>query len=121
MKIRLASLVSLVSLAALAAALPAAAQEKVLNLYSARHYQTDEALYANFTKQTGIRINRIEGKEEELMERIRNEGANSPADVFITVDAARLAELRERVAALGLPLHEIGGGAPGAGGSVITP
>jgi iron(III) transport system substrate-binding protein len=66
------------------------AQEKVLNLYSARHYQTDEALYANFTKQTGIRINRIEGKEEELLERIKNEGTNSPADVFITVDAARL-------------------------------
>jgi len=77
---------------ALAIASPGAiAQEKVLNLYSARHYQTDENLYANFTRQTGIKINRIEGKEEELMERIRNEGANSPADVFITVDAARLA------------------------------
>jgi iron(III) transport system substrate-binding protein len=73
-------------------ALPALAQEKVLNLYSARHYQTDEALYANFTRQTGIRINRIEGKEDELLERIKNEGANSPADVFITVDAARLAQ-----------------------------
>ena len=72
--------------------LPAGAQEKVLNLYSARHYQTDEALYANFTRQTGIRINRIEGKEDELVERIRNEGANSPADVFITVDASRLAQ-----------------------------
>jgi len=71
---------------------PAGAQEKVLNLYSARHYQTDEALYANFTRQTGIKINRIEGKEEELLERIRNEGANSPADVFITVDASRLAQ-----------------------------
>ena len=67
------------------------AEEKVLNLYAARHYQTDEKLYENFTKQTGIKLNRIEGKEEELMERIRNEGANSPADVFITVDAARLA------------------------------
>jgi iron(III) transport system substrate-binding protein len=69
----------------------ATAQEKVLNLYSARHYQTDEALYSNFTKQTGIKINRIEGKEDELLERIKNEGANSPADVFLTVDAARLA------------------------------
>jgi iron(III) transport system substrate-binding protein len=69
----------------------AVAQEKVLNLYSARHYQTDEALYSNFTKQTGIKINRIEGKEDELLERIKNEGANSPADVFLTVDAARLA------------------------------
>ncbi len=70
----------------------AQAEDKVLNLYSARHYQTDEALYANFSRQTGIRINRIEGKEDELLERIRNEGANSPADVFITVDAARLAQ-----------------------------
>lgn len=77
---------SLVSLSAWAA------EEAVLNLYSARHYQTDEALYANFTKQTGIRINRIEGKEDELLERIKNEGANSPADVFLTVDASRLAQ-----------------------------
>jgi iron(III) transport system substrate-binding protein len=71
---------------------PALAQDKALNLYSARHYQTDEALYDNFTRQTGIKINRIEGKEDELLERIRNEGANSPADIFITVDAARLAQ-----------------------------
>ena len=74
---------------------PATAQEKVLNLYSARHYQTDEALYANFTRQTGIKINRIEAKEDELIERIRNEGAKSPADIFITVDAARLAKADE--------------------------
>lgn len=72
---------------------PAGAAE--LNLYSARHYQTDEALYANFTKQTGIKINRIEAKEDELLERIRNEGAASPADVFLTVDAARLAKADE--------------------------
>ncbi|MDO9314757.1 MAG: extracellular solute-binding protein [Burkholderiaceae bacterium] len=62
----------------------------VLNIYSARHYQTDEALYTDFTKQTGIKINRLDGKEEELVERIKNEGASSPADVLITVDAARL-------------------------------
>ena len=75
----------------LAAPLPALAQAGgVLNLYSARHYQTDEALYANFTKATGIKINRLDGKEEELVERIRNEGTASPADVLITVDAARL-------------------------------
>jgi iron(III) transport system substrate-binding protein len=68
----------------------AQAQDKVLNLYSARHYQTDEALYANFTKATGIKINRLDGKEEELVERIRNEGSASPADILLTVDAARL-------------------------------
>lgn len=66
------------------------AQEKVLNLYSSRHYQTDEALYANFTKQTGIRINRIEAPEDALIERLRNEGSASPADVLVTVDAGRL-------------------------------
>ena len=83
-------------LAALAPlAFSAHADEKVLNLYSARHYQTDEALYANFSQQTGIKINRIEGKEDELLERIRNEGSNSPADVFLTVDAARLAKAHE--------------------------
>lgn len=81
------------SVLALGLALPLAhAQEQVLNLYSARHYQTDEALYTNFTKQTGIQINRIEDKEDILLERIKNEGAQSPADVFITVDASRLAQ-----------------------------
>jgi iron(III) transport system substrate-binding protein len=69
---------------------PALAQDQVLNLYSSRHYQTDEALYAGFTKATGIKINRIEGGEDALLERIRNEGARSPADVLITVDAGRL-------------------------------
>ena len=64
--------------------------QPVVNIYSARHYQTDEALYAGFTQLTGIRINRIEANEDELLERIRNEGASSPADVFITIDASRL-------------------------------
>jgi iron(III) transport system substrate-binding protein len=67
-----------------------AAAEPVLNLYSARHYQTDEALYENFTRATGIRINRIEAGDEQLLERIRSEGALSPADVLLIVDAARL-------------------------------
>jgi iron(III) transport system substrate-binding protein len=79
----------------LAATGSASAQQNELNLYSARHYQTDEALYSNFTKQTGIKINRIEAGENELLERIKNEGANSPADVFITVDAGRLAKADE--------------------------
>ncbi len=65
-------------------------QEKVVNVYSARHYQTDEALYSGFTKRTGIKVNRIEGGEDALIERVRNEGARSPADVLITVDAGRL-------------------------------
>ena len=69
---------------------PALAQEKVLNLYTSRHYQTDEALYSNFTKATGIKVNRIEAGEDPLIERMKQEGARSPADVLMTVDAGRL-------------------------------
>lgn len=74
----------------LAIAGAASSQEKVVNVYSGRHYQTDEALYAGFTKATGIKVNRIEASEDAIIERIRNEGARSPADVMITVDAGRL-------------------------------
>lgn len=80
----------LTALALAAFTLAAQADEPVLNIYSARHYQTDEALYANFTKLTGIKVNRLDGKEDELLERLKNEGAKSPADILITVDAARL-------------------------------
>jgi iron(III) transport system substrate-binding protein len=75
-------------LASLAAS--AAAQQKVVNLYSSRHYQTDELLYSDFTKRTGIQVKRIEAAEDPLIQRIRSEGAASPADVLITVDAGRL-------------------------------
>jgi iron(III) transport system substrate-binding protein len=80
----------LVTLGLAASVGSAQAQDKVLNLYSSRHYQTDEALYANFTKLTGIKVNRIEAGEDALIERIRNEGERSPADVLVTVDAGRL-------------------------------
>lgn len=66
------------------------AQEKVLNLYSARHYQSDEILYEKFTKQTGIQIKRFESDDAKVMERLKNEGSNSEADVVLLVDAARL-------------------------------
>jgi len=80
----------LILLPALALSCSALAQDAVLNLYSSRHYQTDEALYTGFTKSTGIKVNRIEAGEDALIERIRNEGARSPADVLVTVDAGRL-------------------------------
>ncbi|WP_341918829.1 extracellular solute-binding protein [Polaromonas sp. YR568] len=68
------------------------AQEQVVNLYSARHYQTDEALYSNFTKTTGIRINRVDADDAGILARLKAEGAASPADVILLVDAARLAK-----------------------------
>jgi iron(III) transport system substrate-binding protein len=66
------------------------AQEQVLNLYSARHYQTDEALYANFTTATGIKINRVDADDAGILARLKAEGAASTADVILLVDAARL-------------------------------
>jgi iron(III) transport system substrate-binding protein len=61
-----------------------------VNVYSARHYDSDAALFKRFSTQSGIKINVVEGKDDELIERIKNEGVNSPADIFITVDAGRL-------------------------------
>ncbi|MEM7470107.1 MAG: extracellular solute-binding protein [Pseudomonadota bacterium] len=74
---------------AFAAALPAYADGE-LNLYSSRHYDTDERLYSDFTDATGITINRIEGKADELIARMKAEGVNSPADILLTVDTSRL-------------------------------
>ena len=72
-----------------AAASGALAEEEV-NVYSARHYDTDLALYDRFTEQSGIEVNLIEGSSDGLIERIRNEGEFSPADLLVTVDAGRL-------------------------------
>ena len=80
----------LVALLAAGTLATAAAQEDVVNVYSARHYDTDVTLYDAFTEATGIEVNLIEAGADELIERIRSEGRNSPADVIITVDAGRL-------------------------------
>ncbi len=68
----------------------AALAEGEVNLYSSRHYDTDERLYSDFTDLTGITINRIEGKADELITRMQAEGVNSPADILLTVDTSRL-------------------------------
>ncbi len=85
---------STAAIALMAIALPAFADGE-LNLYSSRHYDTDERLYSDFTEQTGITINRIEGKADELAARMQAEGANSPADVLITVDTSRLQRAKD--------------------------
>jgi iron(III) transport system substrate-binding protein len=66
------------------------ADEQVINLYSARHYPTDEALYSDFTKATGIKINRVDSDDAGIIARLRAEGSASPADLILLVDAARL-------------------------------
>lgn len=72
-------------------AVGASAQDKVLNVYSARHYQTDEVMYDTFTRTTGIKINRVDADDAGLIARLKAEGAASPADVVLLVDAARMA------------------------------
>lgn len=65
-------------------------ESKILNLYTSRHYETDDKLYEEFTKETGIKINVVEGNPDELLERLEREGADTEADLFITADAGRL-------------------------------
>jgi iron(III) transport system substrate-binding protein len=82
---------STVIVALLASAGLAQAQDKVLNLYSARHYQTDEVMYDTFTRTTGIKIHRVDADDAGIVARLKAEGASSPADVVLLVDAARMA------------------------------
>ena len=77
--------------------------QNTLNLYSARHYPTDEALYSDFTKATGIAIRRVDADDAGILTRLKTEGAASPADVILLVDAARL--WRAESDGLFLPVH----------------
>ena len=92
----------------------AEAQGATLNLYSARHYNTDEALYGNFSDLSGVKINRVDAEPDPLLERLKSEGDKSPCDVFITVDAGRIERARQmnllqpvtsEVIAKGVPAH----------------
>ncbi|GAB5508913.1 MAG: Fe(3+) ABC transporter substrate-binding protein [Hyphomicrobiales bacterium] len=92
--LRVATQTSVLALGVLALAVPAvvtpALADGELNLYSSRHYDTDERLYSDFEAATGITVNRIEASADELIQRMSSEGANSPADILMTVDAGRL-------------------------------
>ena len=89
-----ASLAVTTAIASLASGVAAYAAGE-LNLYSSRHYDTDERLYSDFTEMTGITINRIEGNADELIARMMAEGANSPADILLTVDSSRLERAKD--------------------------
>jgi iron(III) transport system substrate-binding protein len=66
-----------------------------INLYSQRHYKVDEMQYEAFEKETGIKVNVVKANADELIERLKNEGKNSPADLFITVDAGKLQKAKD--------------------------
>jgi iron(III) transport system substrate-binding protein len=94
----MAAVSSLSLLAAITATAHAQSRNQVVNVYSGRHYNTDKKLYSDFTRRTGLKVNVIEAKDDELIERLKREGSNSPADVLIVVDAARI----ERAQGMGL-------------------
>ncbi|NDL67273.1 Fe(3+) ABC transporter substrate-binding protein [Anaerotalea alkaliphila] len=73
----------------------APADAGVVNLYTDRHYDTDDALYAKFKEETGITVNVVKGKSDELIERLKTEGADTEADLFVTADAGRLQRAKE--------------------------
>lgn len=68
---------------------------KVVNLYTDRHYDLDDSLYNMFTEETGITVNVIKGKSDELIERLKTEGEDTEADLLITADAGRLHRAKE--------------------------
>lgn len=69
---------------------PFTAGAEEVNLYSHRHYEEDDRIFALFTERTGITVNVVKAEADQLMERLASEGAASPADLLITVDAGRL-------------------------------
>ncbi|MCT4783492.1 MULTISPECIES: Fe(3+) ABC transporter substrate-binding protein [Exiguobacterium] len=70
-------------------------ESKVVNVYSSRHYDVDKELYKQFEEETGVKVNVVEGKGEELLERLNTEGENTEADLFITADAGNLHQAKE--------------------------
>jgi iron(III) transport system substrate-binding protein len=69
-------------------------EEKIVNVYTARHYEADEEVFKNFTEETGIQVNVVKGEAEELIERLKREGESTEADLFITVDGGILANAK---------------------------
>lgn len=94
-------------------------QDSVVNVFSARHYASDQEVFRAFTEETGIRINLVEADGDLLIERVRADGDRSQADVIITVDAGRLH--RAEQAGLFQPVGELGGALARVPGSLVHP
>ena len=65
-------------------------EKNEINIYSKRHYEVDRLQYKKFEEKTGIKVNVVKAGDDELLERLKNEGSNSPADLYVTVDAGKL-------------------------------
>ncbi|WP_394231939.1 Fe(3+) ABC transporter substrate-binding protein [Niallia oryzisoli] len=74
---------------------PKTTENQVVNIYTARHYEADDAIYKKFTDETGIKVNVVKGEAEELIERLKREGESTQADLFVTVDGGVLANAKQ--------------------------
>ncbi|WP_182200672.1 Fe(3+) ABC transporter substrate-binding protein [Paraliobacillus salinarum] len=70
-------------------------ESDVVNLYTSRHYDSDNELFSAFTEKTGIKVNVVQGESDQLIERLNREGETTKADLFFTADAGRLYRAKE--------------------------
>ena len=80
----------LVVIVLLSSCMPNTNKSKEINIYSQRHYDSDKMQYKKFEEKTGIKVNVTKAGADELIQRLKNEGDNSQADLFITVDVGKL-------------------------------
>ena len=80
----------LVIIVLLSSCMPNTNKSKEINIYSQRHYDSDKMQYKKFEEKTGIKVNVTKAGADELIQRLKNEGDNSQADLFITVDVGKL-------------------------------
>lgn len=71
-------------------------QESFINIYSARNYDVDKDMFLRFEEETGIKVNLIEGKGDELLERMNREKNNPQADIFLTVGGETISYAKEQ-------------------------
>lgn len=103
MSMALGSILAVGVLAGCSGTADSAKEQEVVNVYSARHYDVDKEAFALFEQETGIKVNVIEGKAPELLERMRREDKDTQADLFVTADMANLYQVIE--ADLAQPIH----------------
>ena len=80
----------LIVIVLLSSCMPNTNKSKEINIYSQRHYDSDKMQYKKFEEKTGIKVNVTKAGADELIQRLKNEGDNSQADLFITVDVGKL-------------------------------
>ena len=71
-------------------------KDQVVNVYTHRHYEPDQEIFKMFEEKTGIKVKVVNASADELIQKMKMEGEQSPADVLITVDAGRLSRAKDQ-------------------------